>query len=65
MLLSAWALPLPTLGMAATAEDMAVDVVMAGDAATAVMATARDQPMLTLAMAMAADTAVDMAVVIA
>ena len=69
MLLSyVWALPLPTLAMA---EGMAVDVevVMVEDTVTAVMAMVRDQLMLTLAMAMeaamAVDTVVDMAAVIA
>ena len=66
MLLSyVWALPLPTLAMAG----MAVDMVMVEDAVTAVMAMVRDQLMLTLAMAMeaamAVDTVVDMAAVIA
>ena len=63
-----WALPLPTLAMAG----MAVDMVMVEDAVTAVtavMAMVRDQLMLTLAMAMeaamAVDTVVDMAAVIA
>ena len=60
-----WALPLPTLAMAV----MAVDMVMVEDAVTAVMAMVRDQLMLTLAMAMeaamAVDTVVDMAAVIA
>ena len=69
MLLSyVWALPLPTLAMAG----MAVDMVMVEDAVTAVtavMAMVRDQLMLTLALAMeaamAVDTVVDMAAVIA